>query len=96
MPAEAMLIRQREFVADASHELRTPLTSVLANLELLAEELHGEQADSAQAALIGYPKVDCLVDGSLNAAETLARVFSRDAPPLWRADAYERAAHHSR
>ena len=36
---EAMLDRQREFVADASHELRTPLTSVLANLELLSEEL---------------------------------------------------------
>jgi two-component system, OmpR family, sensor kinase len=48
---EAMLDRQREFVADASHELRTPLTSVLANLELLAEELEGEQADTAQAAL---------------------------------------------
>ncbi len=48
---EAMLERQREFVADASHELRTPLTSVLANLELLAEELEGEQAESAQAAL---------------------------------------------
>src|SRR5262249_22671447 len=38
---EAMLERQREFVADASHELRTPLTSVLANLELLTEELDG-------------------------------------------------------
>ena len=48
---EAMLDRQREFVADASHELRTPLTSVLANLELLTEELEGEQADTAQAAL---------------------------------------------
>ena len=36
---EAALSRQREFVADASHELRTPLTSVLANLELLEEEL---------------------------------------------------------
>ncbi len=36
---EAALERQREFVADASHELRTPLTSVLANLELLEEEL---------------------------------------------------------
>ena len=32
---EAMLRRQREFMADASHELRTPLTSVFANLELL-------------------------------------------------------------
>ena len=36
---EQALQRQREFVADASHELRTPLTSVLANLELLDEEL---------------------------------------------------------
>ncbi|MBV9466070.1 MAG: HAMP domain-containing histidine kinase [Solirubrobacterales bacterium] len=48
---EAMLARQREFVADASHELRTPLTSVLANLELLTEELRGEQAETAEAAL---------------------------------------------
>ena len=48
---EAMLDRQREFVADASHELRTPLTSVLANLELLTEELDGEQAETAEAAL---------------------------------------------
>ena len=48
---EAMLDRQREFVADASHELRTPLTSVLANLDLLADELDGEQAETAAAAL---------------------------------------------
>lgn len=49
--SESALMRQREFVADASHELRTPLTSVLANLELLADELDGEQADSAKSAL---------------------------------------------
>ena len=49
--SDAALARQREFVADASHELRTPLTSVLANLELLADELEGEQADSAKSAL---------------------------------------------
>jgi signal transduction histidine kinase len=48
---QSMLDRQREFVADASHELRTPLTSVLANLELLTEELAGEQAETAEAAL---------------------------------------------
>jgi signal transduction histidine kinase len=48
---ESALTRQREFVADAGHELRTPLTSVLANLELLADELVGEQAHSAKAAL---------------------------------------------
>jgi signal transduction histidine kinase len=48
---EQALVRQREFVADASHELRTPLTSVLANLELLEEELAGEQRDTAASAL---------------------------------------------
>jgi signal transduction histidine kinase len=48
---ETMLSRQREFVADASHELRTPLTSVLANLELLEEELKGEQREAAASAL---------------------------------------------
>ncbi|MGH2967626.1 MAG: sensor histidine kinase [Solirubrobacteraceae bacterium] len=48
---ESALTRQREFVADASHELRTPLTSVLANLELLEEELEGEQRETAASAL---------------------------------------------
>ncbi|MEX2023827.1 MAG: HAMP domain-containing sensor histidine kinase, partial [Thermoleophilaceae bacterium] len=48
---EHTLERQREFVADASHELRTPLTSILANLELLAESLHGEQEEAANSAL---------------------------------------------
>lgn len=51
---EASLERQREFVADASHELRTPLTSILANLELLQEELArpGGLRDSAEATEI--------------------------------------------
>src|SRR5215203_1792901 len=48
---EATLARQRQFVADASHELRTPLTSVLANLELLEETLHGDQREAAASAL---------------------------------------------
>jgi two-component system OmpR family sensor kinase len=48
---EGALARQREFVADASHELRTPLTSVLANLELLAEQLEGEPREAALSAL---------------------------------------------
>jgi signal transduction histidine kinase len=48
---ESSLMRQRQFVADASHELRTPLTSVLANLELLVDELHGEEGEAARSAL---------------------------------------------
>jgi hypothetical protein len=38
-------------------------------------------ADSPQAALIGYPKVDCLVDGSLNRAATLATIGVTDDRP---------------
>jgi len=49
---EATLMRQREFVADASHELRTPLTSVLANLELLAEQVEGDDAQAAVASAL--------------------------------------------
>jgi two-component system, OmpR family, sensor kinase len=49
---EATLVRQREFVADASHELRTPLTSVLANLELLAEQVEDEDAQAAVASAL--------------------------------------------
>jgi two-component system, OmpR family, sensor kinase len=48
---EAALKRQRQFVADASHELRTPLTSILANLELLADVLDGEEGEAARSAL---------------------------------------------
>jgi two-component system, OmpR family, sensor kinase len=58
---EAMLDRQRRFVADASHELRTPLTSVLANLELLAESLRGEEADAARSALRSSQRMRRLV-----------------------------------
>src|SRR6202012_731424 len=64
---QRMLDRQREFVADASHELRTPLTSVLANLDLLTEELAGEQAETAEAALRSTRRMRRLVGG----------------PPLW-------------
>jgi signal transduction histidine kinase len=75
---EAALRRQREFVADASHELRTPLTSVLANLELLADELEGEPADSAKSALRSTRRMRRLVG---------------DLLLLARADADRRAPH---
>jgi two-component system, OmpR family, sensor kinase len=76
----AMLDRQREFVADASHELRTPLTSVLANLELLTEELSGEQAETAEAALRSTRRMRRLVGDLLLLARADAR---RVQPRRW-------------
>jgi two-component system, OmpR family, sensor kinase len=69
----AALERQRQFVADASHELRTPLTSLLANFELLAEELDGDQADTAQAALRSARRMRRLVGDLLLLARADAR-----------------------
>ena len=76
---EAMLARQRQFVADASHELRTPLTSVLANLELLAESLHGDQGDAARSALRSSQRMRRLVADLLLLARTdVGRVVRRE------------------
>ena len=74
---EASLARQREFVADASHELRTPLTSVLANLELLEEELEGEQREAAASALRSSRRMRRLVADLLLLARADA---GREAP----------------
>jgi signal transduction histidine kinase len=74
---EAALTRQREFVADASHELRTPLTSVLANLELLEEELDGEQREAAASALRSSRRMRRLVADLL----LLARADAGRAAP---------------
>jgi two-component system OmpR family sensor kinase len=80
---EAMLDRQRRFVADASHELRTPLTSVLANLELLAESLHGEEGDAARSALRSSRRMRRLVaDLLLLARSDVGRVVSRQPVDL--------------
>ena len=67
---EAMLARQRRFVADASHELRTPLTGVLANLELLADSLRGDQGEAARAALRSSQRMRRLVADLLLLART--------------------------
>ncbi len=77
---EASLERQREFVADASHELRTPLTSVLASLELLAEELDGEQADTARTALRSARRMRRLVGDLLLLARVDAKRAQRRQP----------------
>ena len=76
---EAMLARQRRFVADASHELRTPLTGVLANLELLAESLRGDQGEAARAALRSSQRMRRLVGDLLLLARTdVGRVVARE------------------
>jgi two-component system, OmpR family, sensor kinase len=63
---EQMVQAQREFIADASHELRTPLTSILANLELLEEQLSeregkGEQGEIVASALSSSKRMRRLV-----------------------------------
>src|SRR4051794_16114120 len=80
---EGALARQREFVADASHELRTPLTSVLANLELLADSLHGEQQEAARSALRSSQRMRRLVADLLLLARTdAARTQTREPVDL--------------
>jgi len=80
---EAMLARQRRFVADASHELRTPLTSVLANLELLAESLDGDHGEAARSALRSSRRMRRLVADLLLLARTdVGRVVPREACDL--------------
>src|SRR5271166_1006487 len=82
---ESMLARQRQFVADASHELRTPLTSVLANLELLAESLRGDQGEAARSALRSSQRMRRLVADLLLLARTdAARVVPREPCDLGR------------
>ncbi len=73
---EAVMKKQREFVADASHELRTPLTSVLANLELLEASLR-EPRDGEERAM---------VDSALRSSRRMSRLVS-DLLLLARADA---------
>jgi len=76
---ESTLARQRQFVADASHELRTPLTSVLANLELLADSLHGDQGEAARSALRSSQRMRRLVaDLLLLARNDAARSVSHE------------------
>src|SRR2546430_17304908 len=76
---EAMLALQRRFVADASHELRTPLTGVLANLELLAESLRGDQGEAARSALRSSQRMRRLVADLLLLARTdVGRVVARE------------------
>jgi signal transduction histidine kinase len=77
---QSALDRQRQFVADASHELRTPLTSILANLELLASELEGEDAEIAGSALRSSRRMRRLVADLLLLARADAGRAARREP----------------
>jgi len=77
---ELALARQRQFVADASHELRTPLTSILANLELLADVLDGEQGEAARSALRSSHRMRRLVADLLLLARADAKRELRHEP----------------
>ncbi len=77
---EGALDRQRQFVADASHELRTPLTSVLANLELLTEELEGDPRETAEAALRSSRRMRRLVADLLLLARSDGAAEQRRRP----------------
>jgi signal transduction histidine kinase len=70
---EALLDRQRDFVADASHEMRTPLTSILANLELLENALQGEDHEVVKSALRSSRRMRGLVADLLLLARADAR-----------------------
>jgi signal transduction histidine kinase len=89
---QAALDRQRRFVADASHELRTPLTSILANLELLAAELEGEDAEAARSALRSSRRMRRLVADLLLLARADAGRVRRREPIDLRAVVREAAA----
>jgi two-component system, OmpR family, sensor kinase len=78
---EAVLRKQREFVADASHELRTPLTSVLANLELLQSMIEDPSQEEERA----------IVDSALRSSGRMSRLVG-DLLLLARADAGRIAA----
>jgi signal transduction histidine kinase len=77
---QSALDRQRQFVADASHELRTPLTSILANLEILASELEGEDAEMAGSALRSSRRMRRLVADLLLLARADAGRKARREP----------------
>ena len=82
--SQQMMQAQREFIADASHELRTPLTSILANLELLHEELDeaersGEQGEIVAGAL-GLLAADAPADRRPAAAGPRRRRTKRGLP----------------
>lgn len=77
---ESMVQFQREFVADASHELGTPMTSILANLELVQEELTSVPASDAKQ------EIEEMLESALRSSKRMRRLIS-DLLLLARGDA---------
>jgi len=73
---ELLLTHQRRFTADISHELRTPLTSILANLELLSEQLPESQRQAVASGLRSATRMQTLVNDLL----ILARSDTKQNP----------------
>jgi signal transduction histidine kinase len=74
---QAMLDRQRAFVADASHELRTPLTNIKLRAEALA---NGALAEPAVASrFVG--EIECEADRMSRMAHDLLTLSRQDAAP---------------
>jgi signal transduction histidine kinase len=67
---QALLVRQREFLAEASHELGTPLTSLLANLEYIIDHLEGEPGEAGQSAFRSALRLKTLVSDLMVLART--------------------------
>ncbi len=92
---EAIVVRQREFLADASHELRGPLTVIRGNLDLLRLELPDEERDHCvREASAEVERMAGLVSDLLFLAETDAQeIVEREPVPLDRlvASVYQRA-----
>lgn len=71
---EAIVIHQREFLADASHELRGPLTVIRGNLDLLRLGLSDEErAHCIREATVEVERMAGLVSDLLFLAETDAQ-----------------------
>ncbi len=65
---DALVVAQKEFVADASHELRTPLTALRLRLENLERHIGDGGRSSLAAAAAEVERLSALVDALLSLA----------------------------
>lgn len=73
---EALLVSQREFVADASHELRTPLTALRLRLENLESYVESGGRSGLTAAVAEIERLTVMVESLLALARADAGMSS--------------------